>query len=87
LRAGIVKLLFHTLGISCLGGAVFLEALVFSDILQHGYFYAMETEPFILTLELLLTIYTAIYLAYMFYRLMKRLELTRNATVTPRHTQ
>jgi len=68
------KLLFHTLGMSCLGGAVFIEALVFSDILQHGYFCAVETEPFILTLELLLTIYAAIYLAYMFYRLMKRLE-------------
>ena len=68
------KLLFHTLGISCLGGAVFIEALVFTDILQQGYFYAIETGPFILTLELLLTIYAAIYLVYTFYRLMKRLE-------------
>lgn len=67
------KLLFHTLGISCLGGAVFLEALVFSDILHHGYFRA-TAEPFILPLELLLTIYAAIYLVYMFYRLVKRLE-------------
>jgi len=40
-----IRILFHSLGLSCVGGALFLEILVFSDILQHGYFMAVEKNP------------------------------------------
>jgi len=36
------KIMFHTTGFSCLGGAIFLQILVFSDILINGYFMAIE---------------------------------------------
>jgi hypothetical protein len=32
----------HLFGLSCLGGAVFLELLVLSDIIRRGYFLGVE---------------------------------------------
>jgi hypothetical protein len=61
-----VKILFHALGLSCLAGAVFLEALVFIDILFHGYFVAVENNMMILVLELFLTLFTVIYFVHIY---------------------
>ncbi|MGD6935108.1 MAG: hypothetical protein ACQCN5_12970 [Candidatus Bathyarchaeia archaeon] len=33
-----LRFAFHSLGLSCLGGAIFLQILVFSDIVSRGYF-------------------------------------------------
>jgi hypothetical protein len=66
--------LFHTLGLSCLGGALFLQILVFSDIFQHGYFMAVERNPAILTFEIALTAFALVYFIYMYQRFMRSIR-------------
>jgi len=61
-----LRLLFHSLGLSCLGGAVFLQVLVFKDIATQGYFLGIETNPVILQLEIGLTVFALIYLIYLY---------------------
>jgi len=63
-----IRLLLHSLGLSCLGGAIFLQILVFTDILQHGYFMAVENNPAILAFEIVLTAFALIYFIYMYRR-------------------
>jgi len=69
-----IRVLFHTLGLSCLGGAIFLQILVFTDILQNGYFMAVENNPIILTLEVALTAFALIYFVYMYQRLIRSIK-------------
>lgn len=66
-----VSLVIHSLGLSCLGGAIFLQILVFSNILLQGYFRAVESNSVILTLEIGLTAFSAIYFAYVYQRLIR----------------
>jgi hypothetical protein len=69
-----IRVLFHTLGLSCVGGAIFLQILVFADILQHGYFRAIESNPAILTLEIVLTAFASIYFIYIYQRFIRSIE-------------
>jgi hypothetical protein len=69
-----IQVLFHTLGLSCLGGAIFLQILVFTDILQHGYFMAVEKNPAILTLEMLLTAFSLVYFVYIYQRFIRSIR-------------
>jgi hypothetical protein len=69
-----VRVLFHTLGLSCIGGAVFLQTLVFADILQHGYFRAIENNPVILMLEIGLTTFALIYFIYIYQRFIRSVK-------------
>jgi len=69
-----IRLAFHSLGLSCLGGAIFLQILVFADILQHGYFMAVEQNPAILAFEVALTAFAAIYFIYIYQRLMRQVQ-------------
>ena len=69
-----MRVLFHTLGLSCLGGAIFLQILVFTDILQYGYFMAVEKNPAILTLEMLLTTFSLIYFIYIYQRFIRSIR-------------
>jgi membrane protein implicated in regulation of membrane protease activity len=66
-----ISLVIHSLGLSCLGGAIFLQILVFSAILTQGYFKAVETSPSILSLEMILTAFTAIYFIYVYQRVIR----------------
>ncbi|MGA3289042.1 MAG: hypothetical protein ABSD42_02235 [Candidatus Bathyarchaeia archaeon] len=66
-----ISLVIHSLGLSCLGGAIFLQILVFSNILLQGYFRAVETNPAILTIEITLTAFTSIYFIYVYQRLIR----------------
>lgn len=68
------QLLFHMLGLSCLGGAIFLQLLVFIDILQRGYFMAVENNPAILSFETLLAAFSAIYFVYMYQRFIRSIK-------------
>jgi hypothetical protein len=68
-----IRFVFHSLGLSCLGGAIFLQILVFADIL-HGYFMAVEQNPAILTFELVLTGFAAIYFIYIYQCLMRQVK-------------
>jgi hypothetical protein len=69
-----MRVLFHTLGLSCLGGAIFLQILVFTDILQHGYFMAVEKNPAILMFEILLTAFALIYFIYTYQRFIRSIK-------------
>jgi hypothetical protein len=63
--------IINTLGLSCMGGAIFLQILVFVSIAQQGYFRAIETNPFILGLEIALTAFTAIYFVHLYRKLIQ----------------
>jgi hypothetical protein len=63
---GRLRLVFHSLGLSCLGGAVFLQVLVFKDIATQGYFMGVEKNQAILLFEVGLTIFSAIYLLHLY---------------------
>jgi hypothetical protein len=67
-------MLFHVGGLSCLGGAIFLQLLVFTDILTNGYFMAVEKNPAILSFEILLTAFSAVYFAYIYQRFIRSLR-------------
>ena len=69
-----MRFVFHSLGLSCLGGAIFLQILVFADILQHGYFMAVEQNPAILAFEVALTAFAVIYFLYIYQRLMRQVQ-------------
>ena len=66
-----ISLIINSLGLSCLGGAIFLQVLVFSNILMQGYFRAVETNPVILTLEIILTVFTVGYFLYVYQKLIR----------------
>ena len=66
-----MRILFHSLGLSCVGGALFLEILVFTDIIQHGYFMAVEKNPAILAFEICLTAFSLLYFVYMYQRFIR----------------
>lgn len=66
-----ISLVIHSLGLSCLGGAIFIQILVFSSILQQGYFRAVETNPTILASEITLTAFTLTYFIYIYQRLIR----------------
>jgi len=59
-----LRLAFHSIGISCLAGAVFLEFLVFMGISSQGVFMGVEKNPFILNAEIGVTFFCLIYLVY-----------------------
>jgi hypothetical protein len=69
-----MRFVFHSLGLSCLGGAIFLQILVFADILQHGYFMAVEQNPAILGFEVVLTGFALVYFIYIYQRLMRSVK-------------
>ena len=69
-----IRVLIHTLGLSCIGGAIFLQILVFSDILQHGYFRAIENNPAVLMFEVGLTAFALIYFIYIYQRFVRSIK-------------
>jgi hypothetical protein len=69
-----IRFVFHSLGLSCLGGAIFLQTLVFADILQHGYFMAVEQNLATLAFEVALTAFAVIYFIYIYQRLMRQVK-------------
>jgi len=66
-----MRVLFHSLGLSCLGGALFLQVLVFADILIRGYFMAVERNPVILASEIGLTAFSLVYFVYIYQRFIR----------------
>jgi hypothetical protein len=63
-----LRLFFHCLGLSSLGGAIFLQSLVFSGIVAHEIFIGVEHNIAILYSELFLTVLAITYLGYLFWR-------------------
>lgn len=66
--------LFHGFGLSCLAGAVFLQVLVFVDIVQKGYFMAVENNKLIMSLEVCLAAFACVYFVYLCQKLMRSLS-------------
>ena len=66
-----MRVLFHTLGLSCIGGSIFLQVLVFTGIAQQGYFTAVEQNSAILSFEVVLTVFAIIYFIYIYQRLIR----------------
>ena len=69
-----IRLIFHNIGLSCLGGALFLQILMFVAIAQNGYFMAIEQNLSILMLEVALTIFSSIYFIYIYQRLIRSIK-------------
>ena len=69
-----LRFIFHSLGLSCLGGAIFLQIIVFAGIANSGYFIATENNPTILILEVGLTAFASIYFVYVYQRLMRSIN-------------
>lgn len=45
---------------------MFLQILVFKDIVQQGYFVGIEKNPIILQLEVALTVFAVVYLIHLY---------------------
>jgi hypothetical protein len=56
------------------GGAIFLQALVFSGIVQQGYFMAIEKNTMILSFEVVLTVFAIVYFVYIYQRLIRSVK-------------
>lgn len=69
-----IHILFHGLGLSCIGGAIFLQIVAFSSILFHGYFRAVEKNPAIISSEIVLTTFALIYFIYIYQRLIRTVK-------------
>ncbi len=59
-----LQIIIHIAGLACLGGSIGLQILIFTRILQQGYFRAVESNPAILYPELALTGFAAAYFIY-----------------------
>jgi hypothetical protein len=63
-----LRVFFHSVGLSCVGGAIFLQMLMFTDMLEQGYFRAIEQNLVVLWFEMFLTIFALIYFLFMYAR-------------------
>jgi hypothetical protein len=54
-----------------MGGAIFLQILVFTSILGNGYFRAVETNSNILALEIILTAFAAFYFIFIYQKIIR----------------
>ncbi len=67
-----VRLFLHCLGLSALGGALFLQGIVLSGIAGNGYFIGIEQNVGILSSELALTVFAIGYLVYLVWHVVVR---------------
>ena len=57
-----------------MGGAIFLQSLVFAGIVQQGYFMAVEQNTTILSFEVVLTVFAVVYFIYVYQRLVRTVK-------------
>ncbi len=72
-----LRLAFHSIGIGCLAGSVFLQFLVFLRISSQGAFLGIEKNPIILNSEIGVTVFCAIYLLYVAFSSIRSLLRSR----------
>jgi len=63
-----LRLLFHCLGLSAMGAALFLEGLVLISIFEHGYFTGIEQNMTVLYSETILAAFGTAYLLHLVWR-------------------
>lgn len=68
-----LRIAFHSVGISCLAGSVFLQFLVFFKISAQGAFMGIEKNRIILNSEIGLTFFCAVYLLYVAFSVLRSL--------------
>ena len=66
--------LVHTVGLSCLFGAVLLEVLTFWGIAMEGFFLAVEGNSLILGFEVGLTVCGVCYLVFLWLRFLHSIK-------------
>ena len=69
-----LRLLFHSFGLGSVCSAIFLQALVFWDISQTGFFRATEQNQTILSFEIFLTGFAFIYFIYIYQSLVRSVQ-------------
>jgi hypothetical protein len=69
-----IHVAFHCLGLSCIGGAIFLQITAFSSIIFKGYFKAVEANPAVLACETVLTAFALIYFIYIYQQLIRSVK-------------
>jgi hypothetical protein len=69
-----LRFLFHSFGLGCVSSAIFLQALVFWDISQTGFFRATEQNQMILSFEIFLTIFGLVYFVYMYQNFVRSIR-------------
>lgn len=67
-----IRKILHLAGISILGGAVFIQSLVFSFITVTGRFTAVEPNLIVLAAEDILLVSAVVYYAVMFRSVVRR---------------
>jgi len=78
-----IHVVFHGLGFGCIGGAIFLQIIAFSSIIQQGYFKAVEPNPAILSFEIALTAFALIYFIYMYQKMIKSAKPKTRSVLNP----
>lgn len=64
-----LKVVFHSAGIGCIGGALLFEVTVLYDIATQGYCIAVESNTVILLFEFLMAGFGIIYLIFLVSKL------------------
>ena len=66
-----VSLIVNCLGLSCLGGAIFLQIIVFSGIFLRGYFRAVEPNSAVVAVELAMAVFAVVYFIYIYQKIIR----------------
>lgn len=64
-------MIFHSLGLSCIGASIILQLIVLIDIMWKGYFLGTEENPIILSVEMFLTVFALTYFLLLVIRIGK----------------
>lgn len=67
-------IILHSLGLGILGGSIFMQILLFMNILQYGKVISVEPNTTILLVEIVFAIFGAVYLAYLYLDLARRVK-------------
>jgi len=67
----IFRVIFHSLGLSCIGASIILQLIVLIDIMWKGYFLGTEENPIILSVEMFLTVFALTYFLLLVIRIGK----------------
>ena len=70
----IFRVIFHSLGLSCIGASIILQLIVLIDIMRKGYFLGTEENPIILSVEMFLTAFALTYFLLLVARTKRELS-------------
>ena len=67
-------MIFHSLGLSCIGASIILQLIVLIYIMRKGYFLGTEENPIILSVEMFLTLFALTYFLLLVARTKRELS-------------